>query len=60
MVASGELTFGDLSHGGIQMERDRFDQYVPRELLAKAFALEWLDLRAARELAGALVDLSRA
>jgi len=42
------------------MERDRFDQYVPRELLAKAFALEWLDLRAARELAGTLVDLSRA
>ena len=35
MVASGELTFGDLSHGGIQMERDRFDQYVPSQVSLK-------------------------
>ena len=35
-----------------------FKRRYTRELLAKAFALEWLDLGAARELAGAIVDLS--
>ena len=52
-VASGEVTLATLKPGAVQMERERFDPYVPAALLGKAFAAEWLDLEAARELAQA-------
>jgi hypothetical protein len=49
-VVSGEVTLANLKPGAIQMERERFDHFVPRALLEKAFAAEWLDLENAREL----------
>lgn len=55
-VASGAIAINGLDNLSVLLERDRFDQYVSRELLEKAFLTETLDLSAARQLAASMAN----
>jgi ATP-dependent Lhr-like helicase len=55
-VASGAIPINGLDKLSVLLERDRFDQYVSRELLEKAFLTETLDLSAARQLAASMAN----
>ena len=47
-IAAGKFTTGDLVDVVRDLQRDRFDEHVPQELLQKAFVVEVLDLDGAR------------
>jgi hypothetical protein len=55
-VASGAIQINGLDKLSVVLERDRFDQYVSRELLEKAFLTETLDLSAAHQLAASMAN----
>lgn len=52
-IASGAFTADQLMMLVPDLQRDRFDEYVPEELLRQAFVAEALDLPAARRAAAA-------
>ncbi|WP_038172436.1 DEAD/DEAH box helicase [Verrucomicrobium sp. BvORR106] len=58
-IADGGFTEEMLLEGGVELLRDRFDEYVAVPLLQEAYAREVLDLPGARQAAGRMLGGSR-